>query len=96
VESVNYWKDFFRAWPSGVDRRGVLVASFGEQIPFDSFMPGDRLLIIDRSVPDTIGARKIVIPYENIVAVKFTDVFKNKVFIPLGFEEPPAKRGGDR
>lgn len=93
MENRDYWKDFFRAWPAGVDRRGVLVTSFGEQIPFDSFMPGDKLLIVDRSVPDTIGARKIVIPYTNIAAVKFTDVVKNKVFTPLGFEEPPSKRG---
>ena len=69
------------------------MASFGEQIPFDSFMPGDSLLIVDRSVPDTIGARKIVIPYSNIEAVKFTDVVKNKAFIAQGFEEPPSKRG---
>lgn len=93
MENTNYWKDFFRAWPVGVDRRGVIVANFGEQIPFDSFMPGDNLLMVDRSVPDTIGARKIVIPYIHIAAVKITDVVKNKHFLPLGFEEPPPKRG---
>ena len=93
MQDTEYWKTFFAAWPAGLDRRGVLVCSFGEQIPFDSFMPGERLLIVDRSVPDTMGARKIVIPYANIAAVKFTDVVKNKLFLPLGFEEPPNKRG---
>ena len=93
METVSYWKDFFRAWPVEIARRGVVVASFGEQIPFDSFMFGDNLLFLDRSVPDTIGARKIVIPYANIAAVKITDVVKNKLFIPLGFEEAPNKRG---
>lgn len=93
METAHYWRDFFHGWPAGVDRRGVIVVSFGEQIPFDSFMPGDKLVIVDRSVPDTIGARKIVIPYGNILAVKFTEVVKNKLFIPLGFAEPPPKRG---
>jgi hypothetical protein len=92
VDDAQYWKDFFRSWPAAIDRRGVIVATFGEQIPFDSFMPGDKLLFLDRSVPDTIGARKIVIPYQNIAALKLTDVVKNKLFIPLGFEEPPGKR----
>ena len=96
MENAAYWKEFFTAWPVGLDRRGVIVSNFGEQIPFDSFMPGDKLLIVDRSVPDTIGARKIVIPYSNIAAVKFTDVIKNKLFIPLGFAEPPPKRGQER
>lgn len=93
MEQRAAWKDFFGAWPAGLDRRGVLVCTFGEQIPFDSFMPGEKLLIVDRSVPDTMGARKIVVPYENIAALKFTDVVKNKVFQPMGFDEPPARRG---
>jgi hypothetical protein len=91
VEHASHWRDFFRAWPSGVDRRGVIVTTFGEQIPFDSFMPSDSLLIVDRSVPDTSGARKVVLAYTGIVAVKLTDVIKNKAFLPLGFMEPPLK-----
>lgn len=92
MEIEQSWRDFFRAWPTELDRRGVVVASFGEQIPFDSFMSSDKLLFLDRSVPDTIGARKIVIPYSNISAVKLTEAVKNKLFFPLGFEEPPGKR----
>jgi hypothetical protein len=93
VEDAQHWKDFFRAWPATIDRRGAIVTTFGEQIPFDSFMTGDRLLFLDRSVPDTIGARKIVLPYHNIAALKLTEVVKNKLFIPMGFEEPPGRRG---
>ncbi len=59
-------------------------------------MPSNKLLIVDRGVPDTIGARKIVISYINIVAIKFTDMVRNKVFIPLGFEERTVKRGHQR
>lgn len=86
------WRDFFRGWPVELDRRGVIVTNFGEQIPFDSFMSAEKLLFLDRSVPDTIGARKIVIPYSNISALKLTEAVKNKLFLPLGFEEPPGKR----
>lgn len=93
MEQNTAWKDFFRAWPTGLDRRGVLVCTFGEQVPFDNFMTGDRLLIVDRSVPDTMGARKIVLPYENIAAIKFVEVVKSKIFQPLGFDEPLTRRG---
>jgi hypothetical protein len=93
VEQRAASKEFFHAWPGGLDRRGVLVCTFGEQIPFSSFMPGEHLLIVDRSVPDTMGARKIVVPYDNIAAIKFIEVVKNKVFQPLGFDELPTRRG---
>ena len=47
-----------------------------------------------RKIPDTMGARKILLSYGQILAVKITDVVKIKAFHSLGFEEPGAKRSG--
>ena len=48
------WRDYFLGWPKELPHRGVLVTSFGEQIPFDGFMTTDALLLIERRTPDTI------------------------------------------
>ncbi|HTU24447.1 MAG TPA: hypothetical protein VMF30_03550 [Pirellulales bacterium] len=88
------WKEYFRKWPAEMERRGVIVTSGNEQIPFDGFAVGPELLLLERKIPDTSGARKIVLPYGQIAAVKITDVVKMKAFQALGFEEPAAKRPG--
>ena len=49
------WRNCFRQWPSDLDRRGVLVTSFGEQIVFDAFATSDDMLLLERKAPDTVG-----------------------------------------
>jgi hypothetical protein len=75
-----------------MERRGVLVATNGEQIAFDGFAVSERLLMLERRAPDAVGARRIMIPYENILAVKLVDVIKSKAFQALGFEEGPRTK----
>ena len=84
------WKNFFSNWPAGVARRGVLVVAFGEQIPFAEFWMSETFLLIQRKTPDTLGARMLVLPYEQIAALKVVDVVKPKVFRSAGFEGPPS------
>jgi hypothetical protein len=85
------WKDLFCRWPEGMLRRGVLVTAFDEQIPFVGFWTSETFLLIERQTPDTLGARMVVLPYENIRALKVTDVVKPKTFRALGFEGPAPK-----
>ncbi len=42
------WRDYFRGWPADVDRRGILVTNFDEQIPFDGFLTSDTILLVER------------------------------------------------
>ena len=80
------WRDFFGRWPKDMARRGVVVTSFGEQIPFEGFLTRQDLLLLDRHAPDTVGARMVVLEYEQILALKITDVVRPKVFEALEFE----------
>lgn len=79
------WKLWFQNWPKDLPPRGVLVVKFGEQIPFDGFLATDEMVVVERRAPDTIGARKVLATYDQICAVKFTDVVRGKLFEPLGF-----------
>ena len=89
--STSHWRDFFCNWPKEMSRHGILVTSFGEQIPFSGFMTGKSLLLMDRKTPDTLGARTIVLAYEEITALKIVEVVKSKMFLSLGFDAAPSK-----
>ena len=78
-------KKLFCEWPTEMLRRGVLVTTQNEQIPFSGFLTHQGLLLIERTTPDTMGSRIVILPYENIVGVKLTDVVSQKLFQNLGF-----------
>lgn len=80
------WKELLDVWPKEMARRGVAVTSFGEQIAFAGFSAGDNFLLLERQTPDAVGARTILLPYENIMAIKITDVVKPKQFQAFGFK----------
>ncbi len=92
TDAAEIWRHCFQNWPDEVARRGVLVTSFEEQIAFDGFAASDQMLLIERRAPDTVGARIVLIPFENIAALKIIDVVKAKAFSPLGFVVPQPKK----
>ncbi len=79
------WKGFLDKWPKNLARSGVLVTSFNEQIPFDGFMHSDSMILVDRRIPDTVGARKVIIPLLNVVAVKIDSIIDAAAFEAMGF-----------
>ncbi|HEX7450592.1 MAG TPA: hypothetical protein VF306_23730 [Pirellulales bacterium] len=79
------WRQFFQNWPEGAPTRGVLVTRDGEQLLFDGLMVSDSMLLIERKTPDTTGARKVLLAYEDVAALKFVDVVKAKTFESAGF-----------
>jgi hypothetical protein len=89
---ADVWKQCFTQWPTEMERRGVLVTTFNEQIPFQSFGIGPDLLLIERLAPDTMGARLVLIAYQHIQAVKITDVVKMRIFQSMGIVVPAARK----
>jgi hypothetical protein len=85
------WRECFQQWPDDLARRGVLVASFDEQIPFVNFFASDQMVLVERRAPDTVGARMVIVPYQSIAALKITDVVKAKAFSHLKFMGPQPK-----
>lgn len=92
MDAAEIWRQCFDNWPPEMARRGVLVTSFGEQIPFDGFATSPELLLIERRTPDTVGARSLLIAYHTIAALKIDDVVKMKTFESMGFIPPPPRR----
>jgi hypothetical protein len=78
----------FENWPASVPRRGLVITIFNESIPFVSYMMSGGILLLERDRPDTMGARKVMIAYDAISAVKITDVVELANFQALGFQPP--------
>ena len=80
------WQRFFLEWPKDLNRRGVVVTNQGEQVPFEGFMVSDNLLLLERRTPDSVGARKMIIPFTCIDGLKIVDPAKANVFQAVGFQ----------
>ena len=92
MDAADAWRKYFENWPTDIDRRGVVVTSFDEQILFDGFATNSDMVLLERRTPDTVGARMVLLTYQNIQAVKIVDVLKLKNFQSLGFVSPPPRK----
>lgn len=92
MDAQAIWQQCFKAWPEDMPRRGVVVTFFNEQIPFQSFMASESMVLFERSAPDALGARMVMIPYGGVQALKIVDVSKPKAFAAMGFEAAPSKK----
>jgi hypothetical protein len=80
------WKSLFERWPEDLPHRGIVTSSLDEQIPFKGFMQKGDTLLLERTNPDPLGTRFIILPFANIAKVKLVDVIKDKTFTSMGFE----------
>jgi len=80
------WRNFFVNWPKGIERQGVVVTNFNDQVPFVNFLLSEHMILLSRRAPDAVGARKVIMPYGNIVAVKIVDPVNDEVFEAAGFK----------
>lgn len=84
-QPVNCWKGFFYEWPADLPRRGVVITQLNEPIAFKAFMLKGDFVLLERTSPDSMGGRFLLVPYVEIAIVKFTDPLKQPVFDAAGF-----------
>jgi hypothetical protein len=88
VDSAEAWKSLFESWPQTIPKQGMLVTSYNETIPFSNFLISGGILLVERDVPDSQGARKVMITYSAISAVKIASPMELGRFQVLGFQAP--------
>jgi hypothetical protein len=79
------WKNVFNNWPTGIPRRGMVISTLNEPMPFKGFMVKDDVVLLERTNPDALGARFILLSFEAINCVKLTDPLKESAFASAGF-----------
>lgn len=85
MDNARAWQDLFESWPETMPRQGILITTFQESIPFVGFLVSPGLLALQRDRPDSIGARKVLLSFESISAVKMTDTDSFDTVRTLGF-----------
>lgn len=77
----------FETWPANIPRQGMLVTNFQETINFVDFLISPGILMVERDKPDTYGARKVLITYDAISAVKLGSPEALSTFEVMGFNK---------
>jgi hypothetical protein len=88
MHAAEAWRSLFENWPESIPREGLLITSFNETIQFRDFLISGSILLVERETPDTYGARKVMIGYEGILAVKITSPMELARFQAMGFQPP--------
>jgi hypothetical protein len=91
VASSEIWRDVFTNWPAALAKRGVVVSTLNEQVPFKSFLVKGDTVLLERTNPDAIGARFIILAYDAIHMIKITDPLKESVLTAAGYAGQLAK-----
>ncbi|MBL8816707.1 MAG: hypothetical protein JNL58_11805 [Planctomyces sp.] len=79
-------KRIFAEWPVSIPRTGLIVTSFSETIPFCNYMLCGDLILLERKTPDASGARRVIIGFDAIQAVKILDAIELARFTAMGFQ----------
>jgi hypothetical protein len=86
LSTAEIWKSVFAKWPEGIARRGLLVNSLNETIPFKGFMIRENLLLLDRTNPDPAGTRFVLMSFDAVYTLKYIDQLKEAVLKTEGYQ----------
>ena len=95
MDLAQVWKSYMTNWPESLPRRGVVVTP-DEQIVFVAFLMSESVAMFERQAPDSVGGRKVIIPYSKISAIKVTDPVGDQPFLDAGFVERLRQSSGER
>ena len=85
MDALQAWHKLFTAWPENVPREG-LVVTVTDTIPFTNFLVSEGLVLLERDRPDALGARKVMVPFANIIVLKMTSTAELARFQSMGFQ----------
>jgi hypothetical protein len=85
------WRDTFVKWPTGIAKRGVVLSTLNEVTPFKSFFIKDNMLLLERTNPDPLGGRFVLMEFSVIHMLKITDPLTEAAILSGGFVGQLAK-----
>jgi len=88
MDPTESWRHLFENWPETIPKSGIVVTRFQESIAFADFLISGGILLLEREQPDSTGARKVMLPYTEIAAVKITNILDLARFQVMGFQTP--------
>ncbi len=92
MAAAQKWDAFFNNWPASIPRKGVLQTGLNETMPFKDFWLKEGMLLIERVTPDAMGARFVLLSFEAVNLVKFTNPLNAAEIAAAGFVAELPKR----
>jgi len=93
MNSAQGWYSFFCNWPASLARKGVLQTVLLETMQFKNFWLKDNMILLERIAPDAAGARFVLLNFDVINLVKFTEPLNAAAIAKAGFHaEAPKKK----
>lgn len=86
MQSAEGWRAVLENWPDSIPKQGIVVTTFQESIPFQNYLLSSGVVLFERDKPDSLGARKVMLSYEAISAIKLTDTLELARYQVLGFQ----------
>jgi hypothetical protein len=91
MSNATDWKSLFTNWPAAIPKRGIVTNTLNEPMPFKGYMVRGDVLLLERTNPDAMGGRFILLSFAGIDSVKLIDPIKEADMAAAGFEGKFAK-----
>jgi hypothetical protein len=79
------WKSFFTEWPADFPGSGIVISTLNEAMPFRNFWLKDDMLLLERTNPDAMGGRFLILGFDVIHSIKFIAPLNEAVIDESGF-----------
>jgi hypothetical protein len=79
------WKSFFTEWPAEFPRNGIVISTLNEAMPFKNFWLKDDMLLLERTNPDALGGRFLILGFEVINSIKLISPLNQAAIDRSGF-----------
>jgi hypothetical protein len=86
MDSADCWRQLFCEWPKTIPREGIIVTANQETVGFVNFMVSGGILLLERDRPDSSGARKVMMAFSAITALKSTNTLDLEKYKAMGFQ----------
>lgn len=86
LDAAESWRNLFENWPNIIPKQGIVVTTVGENIPFVNFLYSGTQVLLERDKPDSQNARKVILAYSAIAAVKLPSPMELARFTVMGFQ----------
>mgnify|MGYP003111357406 FL=1 len=86
MDSAEGWRSILENWPAAIPQKGIVVTTYQESIPFQNFLLSSSVVMFERDKPDSLGARKVMLSYSAICAIKLTDPVELARYQVMGFQ----------
>lgn len=83
---MNAMQQLFAEWPAAIERKGTVVTSWGDSVPFVDYMLNGDLLLLIRSQPDAHGTRRLILRVDDVQGIRIVEALDPMKFQAMGFQ----------